>query len=249
MYFRYIEYPFIHYRYFFKKVGIAFCRALTNIMGAPESTDDEKRLVISKMGSIFSLLISVLITYNWFFMMFYKFQGERPYIPDFPSQMFKIKMPFVNFLLEFILYPLDAVNWFLMHKFPKWMDWLIPNNTVKFFAMYIISFGLVETYGACTIDLFYDSLKLLFNHSMKPWDELLHHTYPTGDYYSITLKTYWFFHLLILGGQVPSLIPSFYSAFRQAKETAQGKYDEMTEKSDAIKAEKQANLYYIHWMQ
>ena len=105
--FKYIEFPFIYYQWFVKKIGILLCRIITKsqqIKTPP--TEDEQKLVISKIGSVFSFLISILITYNWFFLMFYEYEGERPnrsFINAINYQMFKDARPIIHFLFEYII--------------------------------------------------------------------------------------------------------------------------------------------------
>ena len=72
-----IEFPIIYFRFFIKKIGILFCNILTNVLNVDAVTDDEKRMVISNITSIFNVFISVLITYNWFFLMFYENDGSK----------------------------------------------------------------------------------------------------------------------------------------------------------------------------
>lgn len=208
---KFVEYPFIYYKWIVKKIGIGFCRAATNIQVLPESTEDEKRLIITKMNAVFSLLISILVTYNWFFMMFYEYDGEKPKLPNIHKGMLKKWSPLSNFLLEFVLYPLDCTNWLLLKIIPNTMKQFITNDTILFFVLYLMVYSSIRDYGSSIVDLFYDSFKLLLNHSLKPWNDIMHHIYSDGSRYSITLKTYWFFHILIFFGQIPSFIPSFFS--------------------------------------
>ena len=235
---KYIEFPFIYYRWIVKKIGIGFCRliAKTQRLENPP-TEEEERLVISKMGSVFSLLISILITYNWFFLMFYeysdKYGTERPRTWNLGYQRFQDSIPFLHFMMEYVFYPVDCLNWLLLDKIPSWVKWFFPNpnGTLLFFIMYVVTFQMVETYGGCTVDLFYDSFKIFLNHSLKPWDLL--HKYSDGSEYSITAKTYWFLHFMIFSSQVPTFIPSFYEGFKNAVKTGWNKASGMKEAHDS----------------
>ena len=216
---KYVEYPFIYFKWLEKKIGIHLCKGITKIQKVADPTNDEMRIVNKNIASIFTLLISVLITYNWFFLMFYEYDNERIPTWKISSKYFKSFSPLLNFLFEFTIYPVDCMNWFMLYFFPKMMKRIFNSNDVIFLVMYITVFKIVNTWGNGIVDLFYDSMKMFFNHHIKPWDDALKHIYTNPKKpVSPTLRTYWFFHLLIFGAQIPSLIPSFYKGFYNPEE-------------------------------
>jgi hypothetical protein len=206
-----IEFPIIYFRFFIKKIGILFCNILTNVLNVDAVTDDEKRMVISNITSIFNVFISVLITYNWFFLMFYENDGSKIKTFEITTERLKKMSNTLNFMFEFTIYPLILLDKFMLKDIPWFLKWIFKSYDLIFLVMYISVYNITHTWGPSIFDLFYDSFKLLRNHGgLRPWDETLQHTYDKGEKYSITLKTYWFFHILIFGGQLPTLMPSFY---------------------------------------
>jgi hypothetical protein len=223
---KYIQYPFIYYKWSRQKLGIKICKGITTIQKVKNPPNDrEMKLVNAKIGSILALLMSIFITYNWFFLMFYEFDSERIQTWNISSKYFKNFSPLLNFMFEFTMYPLDCLNWFMLYLLPKMMKRYLQSTDLIFLVMYITIYKIVNTYGNSVIDLFYDSLKILFNHQLKPWDQAVKHKYSPSStykgpvdisgniYYSPTLRTFWFFHMLIFGAQIPSFIPSFYKSF------------------------------------
>jgi hypothetical protein len=210
-YLKMIEFPVIYFRFFIKKLGIIYCNVLGYVFETKVS-DDEKKLVISKMSSILSVLISVLITYNWFFLMFYESDGIKIKTFEISKERLKRVSSTLNFIFEFVIYPVVLLDEFMLKSIPWFLKYFFRSYDLIFFVMYITIYKITRSFGACIFDLFYDSLKLLRkNGSLRPWDETLQHTYDNNEKFSITLSTYWFFHLLIFGAQIPSIIPSFFT--------------------------------------
>ena len=228
--FKYIQYPFIYYKWLRQKLGIRVCKGITKLQKVKDPSEREMRLVNEKIGSILTLLISVFITYNWFFLMFYEYDDERITTWNLTSSRFKKFSPLINFLFEFTLYPVDCLNWFMLYFLPKMMKRFLRSSDLIFLVMYVTVYKIVNSWGNSVIDLFYDSLKMLSNPQLKPWDPSLKHNYhPSSSYkgpvdssgnitYSPTLRTFWFFHMMIFGAQIPSFIPSFYKTFYDPNE-------------------------------
>jgi len=229
---RVIEYPFIYWRWLIKKIGIMWCNLIYTISSSfykekySHPTDYEKRMVIANLNSIVSFLFSVLITYNWFFLMYYNFNGEKINTYTFSSESLKNFNGFLDFIFKYVAYPLECTDWFMLRFLPKWTLRIFRShmNFVFIMTYAFFSFVTLTSVGPATIDLFYDSLKLFFNGTLKPWQPALVHTYTSfwksfynfGDTssttvkYSVTLSTYVFLHIMIFYAQIPDLIPSFF---------------------------------------
>jgi hypothetical protein len=120
---------------------------------------------------------------------------------------------------------------------PKMLKYIFSSNDMIFLVMYICVFNIVNTWGNSIVDLFYDSMKLFFNNHVKPWDDELKHIYTNPEKpVSPTLRTYWLFHLMIFGSQIPSFIPSFYKKFYDPQEnpTAEEKEKKIIEIADKV---------------
>ena len=233
---KYIEYPFIYFRWLEKKIGIKLYEGLAKIQNVKlldkNQTDTEIRFVNSIISKIFSLIITIFVTYNWFFLMFYQDNNERIIGWNISGKNLRKISPFLNFALEFILYPLECLNWLMLYVLPETMKRVFVTNDLIFLVMYVTIYKIMNSCGYAIVDLFYDSLKMFFNHKVKPWDPELQHVYTNPNKpVSPTLRTYWFLHILIFGGQIPSFIPSFYEKF----------YDPEENKS-AVEKEKNINL-------
>lgn len=230
---RVVEYPFIYWRWFIKKIGIMWCDLVYTVTSSfykekySPPTDDEKRLVIANMNSLLSFLFSVLITYNWFFLMYYDFNGEKINTYTFSAESLKSFSGFLNFIFQYVAYPLECMDWLMLNFLPKWTLWLLRTNmNFVFIVTYVFfSFVTLSSVGPATVDLFYDSLKLFFNGTLKPWQPVMMHTYTsfwrsffsfgkTASHatvrYSVTLSTYVFLHIMIFYAQLPDLIPSYF---------------------------------------
>ena len=220
---KYIEYPFIYFRWLEKKIGIKLYEGLAKIQNVKlldkNQTDTEIRFVNSIISKIFSLLITIFVTYNWFFLMFYEDNNQRIIGWNISGKKLRKISPFLNFALEFILYPLECLNWFMLFVLPQAMRRFFVTNDLIFLVMYVTIYKIMNSWGYAIVDLFYDSLKMFFNHKVKPWDPELQHVYTNPNKpVSPTLRTYWFLHILIFGGQIPSFIPSFYEKFYDPEE-------------------------------
>ena len=220
---KYIEYPFIYFRWLEKKIGIKLYEGLAKIQNVKlldkNQTDTEIRFVNSIISKIFSLLITIFVTYNWFFLMFYEDNNQRIICWNISGKKLRKISPFLNFALEFILYPLECLNWFMLFVLPQAMRRFFVTNDLIFLVMYVTIYKIMNSWGYAIVDLFYDSLKMFFNHKVKPWDPELQHVYTNPNKpVSPTLRTYWFLHILIFGGQIPSFIPSFYEKFYDPEE-------------------------------
>jgi hypothetical protein len=230
---RVVEYPFIYWRWFIKKIGILWCDLVYTVTSSfykekySPPTDDEKRLVIANMNSLLSFLFSVLITYNWFFLMYYDFNGEKINTYTFSAESLKNFSGFLNFIFQYVAYPLECMDWLMLNFLPKWTLRLFRTNmNFVFIITYVFfSFVTLSSVGPATVDLFYDSLKLFFNGTLKPWQPAMMHTYTsfwrsffsfgkTASHatvrYSVTLSTYVFLHIMIFYAQLPDLIPSYF---------------------------------------
>jgi outer membrane biosynthesis protein TonB len=230
---RIIEYPFIYWRWFIKKIGIMWCNLVYTIISSfykkkySPPTDDEKRLVIANMNSILSFLFSVLITYNWFFLMYYDFNGEKINTYTFSAESLKNFNGFLNFIFQYVAYPLECMDWFMLNFLPKWTLRLFRTNMNFVFIITHTFFNYItlSSVGPAIVDLFYDSLKLFFNNNLRPWQPAMMHTYTSfwksffsfnktasniTVRYSVTLSTYVFLHILIFYAQLQDLIPSYF---------------------------------------
>jgi hypothetical protein len=230
---RVVEYPFIYWRWFIKKIGILWCDLVYTATSSfykekySPPTDDEKRLVIANMNSLLSFLFSVLITYNWFFLMYYDFNGDKINTYTFSAESLKNFSGFLNFIFQYVAYPLECMDWLMLKFLPKWTLRLFRTNmNFVFIITYaFFSFVTLSSVGPATVDLFYDSLKLFFNGTLKPWQPVMMHTYTsfwksffsfgkTASHatvrYSVTLSTYVFLHIMIFYAQLPDLIPSYF---------------------------------------
>ena len=253
---RVIEFPFIYWRWFVKKIGIMWCNLIYTVSSSfykekySHPTDYEKRMVIANMNSLLSFLFSVLITYNWFFLMYYEFNGEKIITFDFSVASLKNFSGIINFIFQYVAYPLECMDWLMLHFLPKWtLRFFRTNMNFVFIITYaFFSFVTLTSVGPAVIDLFYDSLKLFFNSTLKPWQPALVHSYTSfwksfynfGDTstttvkYSVTLSTYVFLHIMIFYAQIPDLIPSFFYAKtvgNAAVGATQDVYESLTSKS------------------
>jgi len=231
---RIIEFPFIYWRWFIKKIGIMWCNFIYTVTSSfykekySHPTDYEKRMVIANMNSLVSFLFSVLISYNWFFLMYYDFNGDKINTYNLSVKSLKSFSGIINFIFQYVAYPLECMDWLMLHFIPKWTLRLFRShmNFVFIMTYAFFSFVTLTSIGPATIDLFYDSLKLFFNGTLKPWQPALVHTYTSfwksfynfGDTssttvkYSVTLSTYVFLHIMIFYAQIPDLIPSFFKS-------------------------------------
>lgn len=239
-----IEYPFIYWRWLIKKLGIFWCNLMYTLISSfynnkyNHPTDDEKRLVISNFNKILSFLFSILITYNWFFLMYYNFNGEKIKTYKFNTENLKKFSSILHFILEFVMYPLECMDWLILKILPKWGLSIFRNNMNLIFIITFIICNIItlSSIGSAIIDLFYDSLKLLFNRSLKPWKPEMLHTYDsifknlnfeslyktnTNNIdkkvkYSVTLSTYIFLHIMIFYSQICLWFPTI---FKKTEET------------------------------
>jgi hypothetical protein len=219
---KYVEYPYIYFRWLEKKIGINLYKGLAKLQNVKlldkKQTEAEIRLVNDIISKIASLLITIFVTYNWFFMMFYQEHNQRMIGWRISSKSLSSVSPFLNFVLEFVLYPAECINWFMLSFLPDVMKKFFVSSDLIFLVMYVTIYKTMNTWGYAIVDLFYDSLKIFFNHRVKPWDPELHHVYTNPDKpVSPTLRTYWFLHILIFGGQIPSFIPNTYQSYYNSK--------------------------------
>ena len=215
---KYVEYPYIYFRWLEKKIGINLYKGLAKLQNVKlldkKQTESEIRLINDIISKIASLLITIFVTYNWFFMMFYQEHNERMIGWKISGKNLSKVSPFLNFVLEFVLYPVECLNWFMLYFLPDVMKKYFVSSDLIFLVMYVTIYKTMNTWGYAIVDLFYDSLKIFFNHRVKPWDPELHHVYTNPDKpVSPTLRTYWFLHILIFGGQIPNFIPSSYQSY------------------------------------
>lgn len=215
---KYVEYPTIYFRWLEKKVGIKLYEGLAKIQNIklPDmgQVNAEMRYVNSVFSKLFSLILTFFVTYNWFFLMFYEHSEQRMSGWQITRQYFRDSSPFLNFLLEFILYPLYLLNEFMMSTLPEYMNWAFVSSDLIFLVMFVTIYKIMNSWGYAIVDLFFDSLKILFNPRVKPWDAELQHVYTDPNHpVSPTLRTYWFLHILVFGGQIPSIFPSHFEKY------------------------------------
>lgn len=152
----YIIVPFHYVDYFIKKMGIYLC----DFLSKNKSTDNEKKIVISKIQIFISILISVYILYNWFFLGFYEENGEHIKTFDFSKEKITNLNYYLNYFFEFILYPIQLLNWFILTFVPDKATILLRSNFI-WIILFLSIIYLLHNYGNSFFELFYNSILIL----------------------------------------------------------------------------------------
>lgn len=152
-FFDYLIIPFYYIDYFIKKTGIYLC----DFLSKNKSTEDEKKLVISKIQMFLSILISVFILYNWFFLGFYEKNGEHTQTFDFSKEKITNLNYYLNYFFEFVLYPIQLFNWIVLIFIPDKAKVLLRSNFI-WIVLFLAIIYFLYNYGNSLVEFFYNSI-------------------------------------------------------------------------------------------
>ena len=86
--------------------------------------------------------------------MFYEYNGEKISTYSFSSENLKNFSGFLNFIFEFVIYPLQCTNWLMLKIIPKWtLRFFNTNMNFVFILTYtFFSFATLSSVGPAMID-------------------------------------------------------------------------------------------------
>jgi hypothetical protein len=153
-----VEYPTVYTEYFIKKIGIY----IGNILSTSTATDQEKKIIIKNLNILFTLTISIIIVYNWFFVLFYRDEeNNKTKVFDVNYRFFEDYTFFLDYIFRFTLYPVDFVD----KIFRNWFTWGVNSVfkyvTISWIVLFVFVFCIVYYWGQFFTDLYYQSLNIL----------------------------------------------------------------------------------------
>jgi hypothetical protein len=195
-FFTFLKYPSIYLSYVNKKIGIYTC----NVLSKNKATDDEKRVVIETINRLTSLMISIFVLYNIFFILcFQNENGQTIQTFSISKKLFE-KNSILTYLFEFVIFPVTLLDGFFTKTTKTWINKL-PTSMAWFVLFYAITY-IIHKYGKSIMELFNNSITMFFNHNKKSTD---------FGKYSVTAILYPIFHTLILYGTISYYISSDYA--------------------------------------
>ena len=168
-----LNYPSIYAYYIKEKICIYTC----DILSKDKATENDKKLVIKNLDLIITLIISILVLYNLFFLFTYEtlFTGinTNPLfsISDLIEKILKSNSV-VNFLFQYVTYPISLLDNCFIKTIPTLIYYLqnwLPINVI-WVLLFGIVFYIINYYGNYITDLFYDSLEMIYDNKKKPSD-------------------------------------------------------------------------------
>jgi hypothetical protein len=158
---KFIEYPFAFLKYFIKKMGIYTCNYFSN-----ESTDNEKRVVISVIMNIGIAYLCVFILYNWFYLFIYRDKMSDPAGPHFilkkidKNDLYNI--PFLYWTLRFVIAPLEVFDVGFRKIFCTFLQYFNKSTNTNITWLLILLLSIIFVYNTDFLNLFYESLNITF---------------------------------------------------------------------------------------
>ena len=140
--------PFYTAEYVVKKMVIWFC----GFFGGDVSVE-QKRMIIGEFYRCINFMIVLLITYNWFFVLFYKENDIYVNVPSYDSAWLDNMSSFARFFFEYSLTPITFFHniftsrnvgtsfyyyIFNLSRSKPLFQWLIIFLLVYFFQVYNI---------------------------------------------------------------------------------------------------------------
>jgi len=154
-----VEYPTIYIEYYIKKTGII----IGNIFSGYTATDQDKKVIINQLNIMVLLLISIFAVYNWFFLLIFRdSSGKNIDKYDINHRFFEQYSGFLDYLLRFTLYPVEITNTFFTNWLPYGLNYLFKYVTIIWILLFIFIFYAFYYCGQFLVDLYYESLNILF---------------------------------------------------------------------------------------
>lgn len=132
----------------------------SNKLSNGECSLSDKKIVKSQFQVFLNTLISFIIVYNWYYMMFYK-SGEdggsrvTPFITITTDALTKYNK-YISLFFKYNIVPVSILNWFLLDYVPKWEVFITKTRMLNqrgvfiFLLLFIIQ--IVQYYGSEIID-------------------------------------------------------------------------------------------------
>lgn len=158
---KFIEYPFAFLKYFIKKMGIYTCNYFSN-----ESTDNEKRVVISVIMNIGIAYLCIFILYNWFYIFIYRESTSDPAGPHFilkkidKNDLYNI--PFLYWTLRFVIAPLEVFDVGFRKIFRTSLQYFNKSTNTNITWLLMLLLAVIFVYNTDFLNLFYESLNITF---------------------------------------------------------------------------------------
>jgi len=158
---KFVEYPFAFLKYFIKKMGIYTCEYFSK-----ESTDKDKRVVISVIMSIATAYLCVFILYNWFYLFIYRDSSTEPAGPHFVLKKIDrndlYDIPFLYWALRFVVSPLELFDIGFRNFFRRSLQYINKSTNTNITWILMLLLVIVFVYNTDFLNLFYESLNITF---------------------------------------------------------------------------------------
>lgn len=138
----------------------------TSWMASWFSSDDlEQQVVERNIKLVLTLIISIYVTYNWYFLIFYKEAGQRITRTNLRMQHIADNYPHIFLPLKYNLVSLSSLDWLLCDFLPGMVDKVflfLPHlkNAVSFVFLYGIVSWAIYHYGELTIQRLVNAAQL-----------------------------------------------------------------------------------------
>tara|TARA_A100001015_G_C15042636_1_gene740811 strand:+ start:3568 stop:5067 length:1500 start_codon:yes stop_codon:yes gene_type:complete len=140
-----------------------FADSVTDTLSNNQANDNDRELIRQFLSSIICAFISVPVTYNWYFMMFYGSDHPQLNIPhvsidDLKSQAKENdNLWLFMYLFEFAVWLPSTFDYYITIAYPKWSSTYFDGK-LNFIILYFSIYYFIKNHTVTVKDLFVDLL-------------------------------------------------------------------------------------------
>lgn len=132
----------------------------SNKLSNGECSNSDKKIVKSQFQVFLNTLISFIIVYNWYYMMFFKSGGAggsrvKPCITITTDALTEYNK-FISLFFKYNIVPVSILNWFLLKYVPKWEVFITKKKLLNqrgiFVLLLLFIINVVQHHGSEIID-------------------------------------------------------------------------------------------------
>ena len=140
-----------------------FADSVTDTLSNNQANDNDRKLIREFLSSIICAFISVPVTYNWYFMMFYGSDHPQLKIPHLSTDELNSQakendmLRLFMYFFEFAVWIPSTFDYYTTIAYPKWISTYF-NGKLNFITLYFSIYYFIKNHTKTLKDLFIDLL-------------------------------------------------------------------------------------------